>query len=123
LIAGEDVSAYLYTGRQSMTSIALRPAGAYDSSLIREDMNHFADVAQAINAQYWVISPDDSSKQWKTAKPVLEVGFTRVQSAFPEVFRSSRGDVRILDIGCASRPEDAACQAIRQEFFPVTAHR
>jgi hypothetical protein len=123
LIAGEDVSAYLYTGRQSMTSIALRPAGAYDSSLIREDMNHFADVAQAIDAQYWVISPDDSSKQWKSAKPVLEVGFTRVQRAFPEVFRSSRGDVRILDIGCASRPQDEACQAVRQEFFPVTVHR
>jgi hypothetical protein len=123
LVAGEDVSAFLYTARQSMTSIALRPAGAYDSTLIKEDMSHFADVAQAIGAQYWVISPDDSSKQWKTAKPVLEEGLTQVQRAFPEVFRSSRGDVRILDVGCASRPQQAACLSVRREFFPVSFRR
>ena len=98
VIAGEDGSFYLYTGRQAMVPIALRRAGAYDSAYLQEDLAHMADVGTAIGAAYWLASSDDSDKQWVAAKPFLAERFGEIESGLPELFRSSNGRVRIYGL-------------------------
>ncbi len=118
VVAGEDVALYLYTGRQAMSHIALVPAGAYDESQLREDLDHMTDVARAIGAGYWMASPDDSGKQRKGAKPLLEARFAEIESVLPELFRSSGGRVKIYGTNCILHPEEAACASADRALFP-----
>jgi len=118
VVAGEDGSLYLYTGRQAMAHIALQPAGAYDEAYLRKDLGHMTDVAKAIDAHYWLASSDDSDKQWVAAKPFLAARYNEIEGALPEVFRSSRGHVRIYDLGCVQHPEVPACQTADPVLFP-----
>ena len=119
VVAGEDGSLYLYTGRLAMAHIALQRAGAYDEAYMREDLEHVTDVAKAIGAQYWLAAPDDSDKQWMAAKPFLAARFCEIENALPEVFRSSGGHVRIYGLGCVQHPEVPACQANDRALFPM----
>ena len=105
VIAGEDGSFYLYTGRQAMAPIVLRRAGAYDSAYMEEDLNRMMDVAKAIGASYWLASSDDSDKQWVAAKPFLAERLGEIESGFPELFRSSAGHVRIYGLPCLQHPD------------------
>ena len=118
VVAGEDGSVYLYTGRQAMAPIALQRAGAYDDAYLRYDLAHMADVAKAIGAQYWMAASDDSDKQWVAAKPFLSAHFNEIDDALPEVFRSSAGHVRIYGLGCVQHPEVPACRAADRVLFP-----
>jgi len=111
VVAGEDGALYLYTGRQAMAHIALQRAGAYDDAYLQVDLNHMTDVAKAIDAQYWFAASDDSDKQWLAAKPFLAERFKEIESALPEVFRSSDGRVRIYDLTCLQHPEISACKS------------
>jgi 4-amino-4-deoxy-L-arabinose transferase-like glycosyltransferase len=119
VVAGEDGSLYLYTGRQAMAHIALQRAGAYDETYMQEDLKHMTDVAKAIGAQYWLAASDDSDKQWVAAKPFLTARFSEIENAVPEVFRSSGGHVRIYGLGCVQHPEVPACQAADRVLFPI----
>jgi len=83
VVAGEDGSLYLYTGRQAMAHIALQRAGAYDDAYLRKDLEHMTDVAKAIGAQYWLASSDDSDKQWVAANPFLAARYEEIEGALP----------------------------------------
>jgi hypothetical protein len=119
IVAGEDGCMYLYTGRQSMSFIALSRAAAYDPSRLQIDLDHMTDVAQAIDAQYWVASSDDSDKEWKSAKPFVAARLNQIESVLPELFRSSAGHVRIYDPYCIQKPEASACTAVDGVLFPT----
>jgi hypothetical protein len=119
VVAGEDGCLYLYTGRQSMSFIALSRAAAYDPSRLQIDLDHMTDVAQAIDAQYWVASTDDSDKEWKSAKPLVAARLNQIESVLPELFRSSAGHVRIYDPYCIQKPEDSGCIAVDGVLFPM----
>jgi hypothetical protein len=118
VVAGEDGSLYLYTGRQAMAHIALQRAGAYDDAYLREDLAHMTDVARAIGAQYWLAASDDSDKQWVSAKPFLAARYKEIEDVLPEMFRSSGGHVRIYGLGCVQHPEVADCREADRVLFP-----
>jgi hypothetical protein len=121
VVAGEDAALYLYTGRQAMAHIALQRAGAYDHAYLEEDLDHLTDVAQAIHAQYWFASSDDSDKQWVAAKPLLAARFSEVEGVLPERFRSSGGRVRIYGLGCVQHPQVPECREADEVLFPSPA--
>ncbi len=110
VIAGEDASLYLYTGRQSMSQMALLPSGAYDPVQLQSDLDHMTDVAKAIRADYWFASADDSDKQWKASRPLLTARLAQIEGGLPEVFRSSGGHVRIYRADCIWNPGDPSCK-------------
>lgn len=118
-VAGEDGCLYLYTGRQAMAYIALLPAGAYEPTRLQEDLDHMTDVAQAIGAEYWLASPDDSDKQWKAAKPLLAARLDQIESVLPELFHSGGGHVRIYGLACVQHPEDPSCRSADRVLFPL----
>lgn len=111
VIAAEDGSLYLYTGRQAMTSIAMRPAGVYDRTYVQEDLAHMTDVATAIGATYWLASSDDGDKEWVAARPFLAARLGEIENGLPELFRSSAGHVRVYGYGCIQHPRISACRA------------
>ncbi len=119
VVAGEDVTLYLYTGRQAMSHIALVPAGAYDPAQMQRDLDHMTDVARAIGAAYWMASPDDSGKQRRAAKPLLEARFTEIESVLPELFRSSAGHVKIYGTNCILHPDETQCASADRVLFPA----
>jgi hypothetical protein len=120
IVAGEDGCMYLYTGRQSMSFIALSRAAAYDPSRLQIDLDHMTDVAHAIDAQYWVASSDDSvPSDWKSAKPFVAARLNQIESVLPELFHSSAGHVRIYDPYCIQKPEASACMAVDGVLFPM----
>jgi len=120
-VATEDAALYLYTGRQAMADIALIPAGLYDPLQMRQDLDHLTDVARAIEASYWVASPDDSGKESKAAKPRLAGRFAEIESVLPELFRSSDGEVKIYGTGCILHPEQPACANADRVLFPANS--
>ncbi len=117
--AGEDAALYLYTGIQAMSHIALQRAGAYDDAYLQDDLKHMTDVAQAIGAQYWIASSDDSDKQWVAAKPLLAARYKEIEGVLPELFRSSAGHVRIYSLACVQQPDVSACQTADRVLFPT----
>ena len=117
-VAGESGCLYLYTGRQAMAYIALLPAGVYEPAYLQRDLNHMTDVARAIGAEYWLASPDDSDKQWKSAKPFMATRLEQIESVLPELFRSRYGHVRIYGLPCVQHPEDPSCQSADRVLFP-----
>jgi len=119
VVAGEDVALYLYTGRQAMSHIALVPAGAYDPAQMQRDLDHMTDVARAIGATYWMESPDDSEKQRKAAKPLLEARFSEIENVLPELFHSSAGHVKIYGTNCILHPEETQCASAERALFPA----
>jgi hypothetical protein len=118
-VAGEDACLYLYTGRPSMSFIALSRVGAFEQTRLQNDLDHMTDVAQAIDARYWIASSDDSDKQWKSAKPFLEARLNQVESVLPRLFRSSAGHVQIYDLNCVRSPEEHACASADSVLFPA----
>jgi hypothetical protein len=110
VIAWEDASLYLYTGRQSMSQMAFLPSGAYDPVQFKSDLYHMTDVAKAIRADYWFASADDSEKQWRASKQLLAARLAQIESALPEVFRSSDGRVRIYRADCIWNSADPLCK-------------
>lgn len=98
LVAYEDASLYLYTGRQAVRPVAFSTEAFYrkDESILRRDLDHIFDTARAIRAQYWLMSDDDFR---------LETGLLRIhermagiQATLPVVFQSSRGRLRIHEL-------------------------
>jgi hypothetical protein len=119
IVASEDACMYLYTGHQSMSFIALSRAAAYDGDRLQTDLDHMADVAQAIDAKYWVASIDDSDKEWKSAKPFMAARLNQIEAVLPELFRSSAGHVRVYDTHCIQHRTDRACQVADTVLFPA----
>jgi hypothetical protein len=113
----EDGAFYLYTGRQSMRRIAFLPAGAYDEQITRRDLDHIMDVAQATGAQYW-ITVDEWDTAWKAYHDLVQARLSQLNGVLPELFRSSKGHVRILGLRCVQKPPSSDCRSTAEILFP-----
>lgn len=93
LVAYEDVAAYLYTGRKAMRPLAFSTAAVYqqDQSILDRDLARLGDVADRIDARYWIVSPDDYDHE-SASEQIREAVETYVLSR-QRVFAS--GPVRI----------------------------
>jgi hypothetical protein len=119
VIAYEDAVVYLYTGRQSLRPIAFTTAEYYEPTRINVVLKHIADVARAIEAQYWIISDDDFGDEWPDATLKTRTRLSELEKVLPLVFRSRRGQVRVYGLGCVQNPGSSPCAAADYVLFPA----
>jgi hypothetical protein len=119
IIAGENASLYLYTGRQSMGPIVMLPAGIYEPTQMQSDLIHITDVASAIRATYWLGSVDDGDTQLQGYKTALTTRLHQIESVLPEVFHSTSGNVRIYRLDCLQNQQDISCRWADHVLFPA----
>jgi hypothetical protein len=117
----EDAAFYLYTERKAMRRIAFLPAGAYNEQITKHDLEHIMDVAQATGAQYWVMV-DEYDAAWKAYHDLVEARLSQVFGVLPELFRSSRGHVRVLGLSCVREPNKPDCRIAAGVLFPTNPH-
>jgi 4-amino-4-deoxy-L-arabinose transferase-like glycosyltransferase len=118
VIAEEDVSLYLYTGRLAARPVALSPAGIFEPARLDAQLERMCDTARAIGADYWVISDDDFGMAWPKAIPKARAREQELEQVLPLVFRSRERHVRIYSLGCVNHPEYPACRAADRVLFP-----
>jgi hypothetical protein len=97
-LAYEDVSLYLYTGRQSVRPVAFSTEAFYrkDESVLARDLDRIFDTPRAIGARYWLMSDDDF--RLETGTPRILERIASIQATLPVVFQSGGGRVRIYEL-------------------------
>lgn len=104
IIACEDGPVYLFTGRQTVMPMAFSSEHSYTHNprILARDLDDMADTAAAIRAHYWLSSPDDFTTDDERAQPA-RTREAAIVAAWPEVFRSPDGWVRVYDISGAGQ--------------------
>jgi hypothetical protein len=100
LVAYEDATLYLYTGRVATRPFTFTTAEFRDHSLLERDLDHMTDVPVAIGAQYWVFSDDDFGFETLEAYQNGQARMRILERDLPLVFRSDHDHVRVYFIGC-----------------------
>jgi hypothetical protein len=105
LLAYEDASLYLHTGRQAVRPMNFSTEAFYlkDEGALERDLHRIPDVIQGSGARYWVVADDDFSLE--TGRSLIDRRVAELQSGLPVLFQSSGGRVRILDVGRLRRHE------------------
>jgi hypothetical protein len=98
LIAYEDASLYLYTGRQAIVPIEFTMDEFYEPGRLPEAVQHMMDVPRAIGAGYWLFTDDDYRFAWPHAQRSAQVQMARIESKLPLVYRSIDGRVRVRSL-------------------------
>ncbi len=104
VVAYEDATLYLYTGRVASRPFTFTTAEFYNPPLLEKDLDHITDVLIAIRAQYWLVSDDDFGFEWPDAFRKGHARVDALERILPLVFRSPRDRVRIYDVGCLQIP-------------------
>jgi hypothetical protein len=105
VIAYEDVSLFLFTGRQALRPITFSPLAFYDPSMLESEVSCLTAGARAIHAEYWVVSDDDFSIEWTDATAAGVARERQLGNALPELFRSNSGRVRVYGLKTPSGAE------------------
>lgn len=111
-VSYEDVSLYLYTGRQAIWPLVFRSAGLYGQNpqWLEQDLGRMTEVARCIGARYWVITEDDFPLT-AAAGPRIEKRLTEITSPLMLAFRSPQHRVRVYDLACLHHSDRPECRA------------
>lgn len=120
IIAYEDASAYLYTGRLAMPPVVFTTAELYEPARLEQTMDHMTDVARAIRADYWLVSADDFDLEWSTAGQKARDRVAELGRTWPLAFRSRGGHVRIYPLQCMNDPNGPGCQSADRNIFSAS---
>jgi 4-amino-4-deoxy-L-arabinose transferase-like glycosyltransferase len=120
VVALEDASLYLYSGREALRPFLLTAAPLYLPGEIGEVPESVTEVARAVGADYWVISDDDYNLNWAKASAK-----SRAKAAvlLPLVYSSPAGHVRIYSLGCNQPPADSFCESAKGVLSPGAAEK
>jgi len=101
-LAYEDVSLYLYTGRQAVRPISFSTEALYrrDEKLLARDLNRIPEVAGSSGARYWLCAPNYDFAL-ENSRALIQRYVRQLQARFPVVFESSGGQVRVLLLDAA----------------------
>jgi hypothetical protein len=117
VIAYEDASTYLYTGRAAMRPIMFDTAEFYNPARLRVALEHMTDVPLAIRADFWIVADDDFDLDFPTVVAGARARTDQLEHALPLAYRSQNGRVRIYSLkDCLARPESPSCQATARAF-------
>ena len=95
LVAYEDAVAYLYTGRETVRPTIFTTDEFYEPKRLSQEASHFSDVAQAIQARYWLLAADDFNREWPAALELKQNDLRRMQRELQLVFQGSRGTAAV----------------------------
>jgi hypothetical protein len=108
-VAYEDTNLFLHTERQALRPLAISTASFFRQQrvILDQELTHLADTAQAIEARYWLVSPDDYHLE--SADDFLRKATAGLLERCPVSFATSPQGVRIYEVsslqerGCGSR--------------------
>jgi 4-amino-4-deoxy-L-arabinose transferase-like glycosyltransferase len=120
VVAYEDASLYLYTGRQAVPPIVLSTESLYTRkrNVLERELAHITDAAVAVRARYWLTSEDDF-RDFVNARASMKERVANLMSPLPEVYHSRDGRVRLYDISHLLRPEPTGCQGSVPSVVPT----
>ena len=118
VVAYEDASLFLYSGRAASRPFTFTTAEFYDPKLLDVDIEHITDVARAIGAEYWLTSEDDYDFEWPDAFTKGHHQTDKVARVLPVAHQSPDGRVRVYSLGCLQHPEASSCEVARRVLFP-----
>lgn len=117
VIAYEDVTVFLYTGRTAIRPTMFTTAEFYDPARLQVSLAHLTDVAKAVEGDYWLTSDDDFDVDWPDATRRATNRMTEIEHVLPRVFRSREGRVSIYSLQCVRHPDDPSCQLADHVLF------
>ena len=123
VVAYEDASLFLYSGREAIRPLTFSTAVSYEQWRLTSAVDHITDVAQAVGADYWVVSDDDYIFEWRDGHLAYEARMKELEEVLPLVYSSQSGHVRIYSLGCIQHPEDSSCESAKGVLFPVPADK
>ncbi len=118
VIAYEDASLYLNSGREAMRPVIFAPAGVFRAELLNAELRCMIEGARAIDASYWLVSDDDFSYEWEPAMSRGKAREREIEGVLPEVFRSGNDHVRIYALKCVRHSDEPACGPVSSTLFP-----
>lgn len=118
VIAYEDVSLFLFSGRQAFRPLTFSPAALYEPSLVKGDVSCLTASAEALQAEYWVMSDDDFNMEWTDAASAGIAREIQLGASLPELFRSSSGHVRVYGL----KDPTGANLLTRQDYVQLPAY-
>jgi hypothetical protein len=118
VIAWEDGSTYLYTGRLALRPFMFTTEELYEPQRVTDDLNHATDVAHAIGAEYWIFAEDDFAFLWGDRPVSVDRRMREIEQVLPLVYRSGDGRVRMYSLSCIQHPEYSSCRSAAKVLFP-----
>jgi hypothetical protein len=118
IVAYEDVSLYLYTGRQAVRPIAFSLMWVYkkDKRILEEDLAHITDTPLHVGARFWLTADDDFSIESGAA--LIKQRMAQLKSVLPMAFQSRENKVQVYDLSCVLQPLRAECKDAVPVLFP-----
>jgi len=98
VVANEDASLYLYSGRQAMRPVIFAPSGLFRPALLDLELACLTESALRFHAAYWVIADDDFGSEWEPATSRGKDREKVYEEVLPLAFRSSGGRIRIYQL-------------------------
>jgi hypothetical protein len=123
IVAFEDACLYLYSGRVAVRPVTFPIAASYERRRLDSVLEHITDVAQAVAADYWVVSDDDYIFEGRDGYLGYEARMKELEGVLPLVYSSERGHVRIYSLGCIQHAEDSSCKSARRVLFPSAGEK
>jgi hypothetical protein len=98
ILAYEDASSFLYSGRQSLRPVIFSAAGVYRPELLDSELGCINSNAAPIGAAYWLASDDDFVPEWEPARSRARDRESEMERKYQMLFRSDHGGVRIYKL-------------------------
>jgi 4-amino-4-deoxy-L-arabinose transferase-like glycosyltransferase len=105
ILAYEDASAFLYSGRQGLRPVIFSASGVYRPDVLNLELECIASTAEPLGANYWVVSDDDFGYEWEPASSRAREKERDMERTLHPLFRSKRGGVRIYQLNSGSQPQ------------------
>jgi hypothetical protein len=100
--AYEDAAVYLYANRQAIRPVIFSPSGINQPQHLEAELNCLTAMAEATGATYWLMADDDFGFEWEMAVNRGRRHEAEFESAWPQVFRSADGRVRLYRLPVAN---------------------
>jgi 4-amino-4-deoxy-L-arabinose transferase-like glycosyltransferase len=120
VIAYEDASAYLYTGRSALRPIMFTTDELYEPARLGVALGHMTDVARVIRADYWIVAEDDFGVEWSEATIRAQAHIEELERVLPMVYQSQGKRVRIYSLACLRQhPDRSSCRSSAELLLPM----
>jgi len=104
ILAYEDGSAFLYSGRQGLRPVIFSASGVYRPDVLRSELACIISSAKPAGANYWVVSDDDFASEWEPASSRGPEKEREMERTLRPLFRSEHGGVRIYKLDKDGEP-------------------
>jgi 4-amino-4-deoxy-L-arabinose transferase-like glycosyltransferase len=98
VLAYEDASSFLYSGRQTLRPTIFSPAGYYRPEILDAEISCITSSAKPIGATFWLVADDDFRVEWEPAYSRARSKEREIEVSLRPLFRTTQGRVRIYKL-------------------------